>query len=87
MSHSPSDPHLNFLNLRELEKQRKHIKEGEKFVVSPEIFAQAEEAYGAVRSMQAPRFISRLAKMSLLSWYVLLAMVLFGMALTLMKEF
>jgi len=78
MCHSTDDPHLNFLDIREIEALCEDIRKGNKIQVSPQVFYQAEEAYRAVRSLESPQLINKFSEISSPVLMVILALVLVG---------
>jgi len=78
MCYSTDDPHLNFLSIGEIEALCEDIRKGNKIAVSPQVFDQAEEAYSAVRSMESPQLMHKLAKISSPVRLVIFALVLVG---------
>jgi len=79
MCHSNEEPHLNFLSIDELEEQQEEIQKGNKIIVSPQVFSQAEEAYSAVKSVGAPQLISAFSRISLPILILILVMALLGL--------
>ncbi|PCJ36749.1 MAG: hypothetical protein COA75_05690 [Cellvibrionales bacterium] len=78
MCYSTDDPHLNFLSIGEIEALCEEIMKGNKMEVSPQVFEQAEEAYSAVRSLESPQLIHKLAKISSPIQMIIFALVLVG---------
>lgn len=81
MCYSTDDPHLNFLSIGEIEAVCEVIRTGEKIEVSPQVFAQAEEAYSAIRSIESPQLINKFSKISspMLIPMLVLALALVGL--------
>jgi len=78
MCYSMDDPHLNFLSIGEIEALCEDIRKGNKIQVSPQVFAQAEEAYSAVRSLESPQLINKFSEISTPILMVISALVLVG---------
>ncbi len=79
MCYCTDDPHLNFLSIGEIETLCEEIGKGNKIEVSPHVFAQAEEAYSAVRSLESPQLINKFSGISSPILMVMLALVLVGL--------
>ena len=79
MCFSADEPHLNFLSIGEIEALCEEVRKGNKIEVSPEVFAQAEEAYSAVRSMGSPQLINKFSRNSSPILMVILALVIVGL--------
>ena len=79
MCHSENEPYLNFLSMEEIEALREEIKKGEKIKVSPQVFAQAQEAYSAVGSLRSPPILNKFARYSSTLQIIILVLVLLGL--------
>ncbi len=79
MSYSEDEPYLNFLSIEEIEALCEEIGKGNKVKVSPQIFAQAAEAYSAVRSMESSPLLSKFSRNSSPIHIIILALVLLGL--------
>lgn len=78
MCYSTDDPHLNFLSIGEIEALCEEIGKGNKIEVSPQVFAQAEEAYSAVKYLESPQLINKISRISSPILMVMLLLVLVG---------
>mgnify|MGYP000437772796 CR=1 FL=1 len=79
MCYSEDEPYLNFLSIEEIEALCEEISNGEKIKVSPQVFAQAKEAYSAVKSMGSPPLLSKFPRNASPIQIVILALVLLGL--------
>lgn len=79
LCHSANEPYLNFLDIEEIEAICEQIRKGEKINVKPEVFAQAAEAYSAVRSLQSPPILNKFSKYSSPLQIIILVLVLLGL--------
>ncbi len=79
MSYSADEPYLNFLSIEEIEALCEEIGSGGKIEVSPQVFAQAKEAYSAVRSMGSPPLLSKFSRKASPMHMVILVLVLLGL--------
>jgi len=79
MCYSADDPHLNFLSIGEIEALCEEVGKGNKIEVSSQVFAQAEEAFSAVRSLGSPQLIDKFARNSSPIIMVILALVVLGL--------
>jgi hypothetical protein len=79
MCYSADDPHLNFLSIGEIEALCEEIRKGYKIEVSPQVFAQAEEAYSAVKYIESPQLINKFSGISSPILMIMLALVLAGL--------
>ena len=79
MCFSADEPYLNFLSLEEIEALREEIGKGEKIKVTAQVFAQAKEAYSAVRSLESPPLLSKFSRTSSPLQIVILVLVLLGL--------
>ncbi|MEH6345955.1 MAG: hypothetical protein V7785_12770 [Bermanella sp.] len=79
MCYSADEPYLNFLSFEEIEALCEEIGKGEKIKVKPEVFAQAKEAYSAVRSLGSPPILNKFSRYSSPINIVILVLVLLGL--------
>jgi len=79
MCFSENEPYLNFLSIKEIEALCEEIKKGNKIKVSPQVFAQAKEAYSAVRSLGAPPLLNKFSKYASPIQMVILVLVVLGL--------
>ncbi|MBV1884081.1 MAG: hypothetical protein KUG82_20745 [Pseudomonadales bacterium] len=81
MCYSAEEPHLNFLSIEELDMRQEEIQKGNKIKVDPQVFSQAEEAFSAVKSLDAPQLIHKFSRISSPVFMVILALMLVGLIL------
>lgn len=78
MCYSANEPYLNFLSIEEIEALCEEIEKGHKVKVKPEVFAQAAEAYSAVRSLGSPPLLNKFARTASPLHVVIVVLVLLG---------
>lgn len=64
MSHSDTEPYLNFLSLDELELIREKIISGLPINLDAEVFSRAEEAFSAVQTTEGPKLIQYFSRIT-----------------------
>jgi len=79
MCHSEDQPYLNFLSMKEIEELCEEIAKGNKIEVTSQVFAQASEAYSAVKSLGSPPLLNKFSKYASPIQMVILVLVVLGL--------